>query len=140
MEPVAKPSAQGRSEIFPALNRFLTPEENVRSAGGQLRAGTTPSRVAPEPPLFFSVSGSPIFREEPKKIDLTSVPLWASSIVRRGELKVRGPVARVGIIRGGKGGAAGPLFPSRGRLGYMFVGPRFPVFQTNRESRRGPND
>jgi hypothetical protein len=65
VEPVAKPSPQGRSEIFPALNRFLIPEENVRSAGGQPREGTAPSRVAPEPPLFFSVSASPIFREEP---------------------------------------------------------------------------
>jgi hypothetical protein len=35
VESGAKPSAQGRSEVFPALNRFLTPERNVRSDGGQ---------------------------------------------------------------------------------------------------------
>ncbi len=29
VERVAKPSAHGRSEIFPAMNRLLTPEENV---------------------------------------------------------------------------------------------------------------
>ena len=40
----------------------------------------------------------------------------------------------------GRGNEAslGSLFSSRGRLGYMSVGPRFPVLQTNRESRRGP--
>jgi len=34
VEPVAKPSAYGRSEVFPAMNRFLTSEENVPSDGG----------------------------------------------------------------------------------------------------------
>ena len=58
MEPVAKPSAQGRSEIFPALNRVLTPEENVRSHGGQPREGTAPSRVALNR-LFSSPSQRP---------------------------------------------------------------------------------
>ena len=54
VEPVAKPSAQGRSELFPAMNRFLTPAGNMRSDGGQPRAGTAPSNFAPEPPLLFS--------------------------------------------------------------------------------------
>ncbi len=31
VEPVAEPSAHGRSEIFPAMNRLLTPEGNVRA-------------------------------------------------------------------------------------------------------------
>ena len=35
VEPVAKPSAHGRSELFPAMNRLLTPEGNVRSDGYQ---------------------------------------------------------------------------------------------------------
>jgi hypothetical protein len=35
VEPEAKPSAHGRSEIFPAMNRFLPPAGNVRSDGGQ---------------------------------------------------------------------------------------------------------
>jgi len=29
------PSAHGRSEVFPAMNRLLTREENVHSDGGQ---------------------------------------------------------------------------------------------------------
>ena len=56
VEPGAKPSAHGRSEIFPAMNRLLTPAGNVRSDGGQPREGTAPASFAPEPPLFFSVS------------------------------------------------------------------------------------
>ena len=35
VEPVAKPSAHGRSEIIPAMNRLLPPVGNVRSDGGQ---------------------------------------------------------------------------------------------------------
>jgi hypothetical protein len=31
VEPMAKPSAHGRSEVFPAMNRLLTPAENVRA-------------------------------------------------------------------------------------------------------------
>ncbi len=59
VEPVAKPSAHGRSEIFPAMNRLLTRAGNVRFDGGQLRDGTAPSSFALEPPLFFSVFPSP---------------------------------------------------------------------------------
>jgi hypothetical protein len=33
--PVAEPSTHGRSEIIPAMNRFLTPAGNVRSDGSQ---------------------------------------------------------------------------------------------------------
>ncbi len=51
----ARPSAHGRSEIFPAMNRLLTPAGNVRSDGDQPRDGTAPSSFAPEPPLFFCV-------------------------------------------------------------------------------------
>jgi len=58
VESVAQPSAQGRSEVLPALNRFLTPARNVRSDGGPPHEGTAPSRVAPEPPPFFSVSST----------------------------------------------------------------------------------
>jgi hypothetical protein len=54
-----KPSAHGRSEIFPAMNRLLTPAGNVRSDGEQPRDGTAPSSFAPEPPLFFSVFSTP---------------------------------------------------------------------------------
>jgi hypothetical protein len=65
VEPVAKPSIHGRFEVFPAMNRFLTPAGNVRSDDGQPRDGTAPSNFVPEPPLFFSVSAGPIFRAEP---------------------------------------------------------------------------
>jgi hypothetical protein len=35
VEPGAKPSAHGRSEILPAMNRLLPSAGNVRSDGGQ---------------------------------------------------------------------------------------------------------
>ncbi len=60
VEPGAKPSAHGRSEIFPAMNRLLTPAGNVRSDSGQPRDGTAPSSFAPEPPLLFSVFSMPV--------------------------------------------------------------------------------
>ena len=50
-----KPSAQGRFDVFPALNRFLTPAGNVRSDGDPTRGWDRVSSFAPEPPLFFSV-------------------------------------------------------------------------------------
>jgi len=31
VEPVAKPSAHGRSEVFPAMKRLVTPVGNVRA-------------------------------------------------------------------------------------------------------------
>ena len=64
-----RPAAQGRSEIFPALNRLLIPVGNVQATaakGPQTRdiafgdptpgTETAPSRFAPEPPLSFSAS------------------------------------------------------------------------------------
>ncbi len=48
-------STYGRSEIFPAMNRLLTPAGNVRSAGGQRRDGTG-HRASPLNRLFSSPS------------------------------------------------------------------------------------
>ena len=59
VEPGAKPSAHGRSAIFPAMNRLFTREGNVHSDGAQPRDGTAPASFAPEPPLFFSVFSTP---------------------------------------------------------------------------------
>jgi len=55
IEPRAKPSAHGRSEVVPAMNRLLTPAGNVRSDGGQPRDGTE-HRVSPLNRLFSSPS------------------------------------------------------------------------------------
>jgi len=55
VEPGAKPSAHGRSEVFPAMNRLLTPAGNVRSDGGQPRDGTE-QRASPLNRLFSSAS------------------------------------------------------------------------------------
>ena len=43
----------------------------------------------------------------------------------RGELEERGPFSRAGSFEegGGSEAAPGPLFPSRGRLGYTFFRP-----------------
>jgi hypothetical protein len=54
--PVAKPSAQGRSAVFPVMNRLLTSTGNVRTMAASPGDGTAPSNFAPEPPLFFSES------------------------------------------------------------------------------------
>jgi hypothetical protein len=46
VEPVTQPSAHGRPEISPAMNRLLTPAGNVRSDGAQPRDGTAASSFA----------------------------------------------------------------------------------------------
>jgi len=68
IEPGAKPSAHGRSEILPAMNRLLTPAGNVRSDGdhgfpnAKYRVGEPnpgmepPRRVSPLNRLFSSPS------------------------------------------------------------------------------------
>jgi hypothetical protein len=58
VEPVAKPSAQGRSEIFPALNRLLTPEGNVRAMATN-PGMEPPYRASPLNRLFASSSQRP---------------------------------------------------------------------------------
>ncbi len=51
VEPGAKPSAHGQSEILPAMNRLLPSAGNVRSDGGQPRDGTE-YRASPLNRLF----------------------------------------------------------------------------------------
>ncbi len=51
----AKPSAHGRSEIFPAMSRLLTPEENVRTMAAN-PGMEPPHRASPLNRLFSSLS------------------------------------------------------------------------------------
>jgi hypothetical protein len=55
VEPGAKPSAHGRSEIFPAMNRLLTPEGNVRAMAAN-PGMEPPHRASPLNRLFSSSS------------------------------------------------------------------------------------
>jgi hypothetical protein len=53
VEPVAKPSAHDRSELFPAMNRLLTPVGNVRATTTNPGTGTG-HRASPLNHLFSS--------------------------------------------------------------------------------------